>query len=299
MTLFRWKMTEKAVLKAAYIEVTMQFDPAIHTKSFLLENHQATFELAMRSFDFAKSNLADDIEILRLRDSDGLTVAHTLARFHLNWVNSDAASNIEILGLTNDSGWTVAHELLDRKSCLSIEPIFTKQILTISFDGKIIAEKIVNKYSGSVSLDVMAMKLISQGAAYIHSLPMNSAIAYKVLNQTKKLVEDCFNQEVNLKITKALYSTFFHNIERLKSNNVPSTSDTWPSLLSTAEQMIKKVLLENPALYDADIQPDFYCEPAQEVINRLKSERVLSLIDTGYMPSTEIAAECAVKNALY
>ncbi len=398
MTLLRWKMTEKAVLKAAYIEVTMQFDPAIHTREFLLKNVDTAIRLAESSSEFSKSSLSNDYSILKLthwegdtvahklaqhqpawihsdavksrdvlqiigkhnapvahvlaqyqpewihseeakdrsvlqltceygesvahilamyqplwihsaeaadkqiltlKDHDGWSVANTCASYQRQWLHSEAAKDQGILLLSSNNGYPVADELIKYSECVNHDPLFSKKILTTSVNGKLIAEKIVAKYSGKISLDTMIMKLISQGAAYIHSTPMNSAIAYKVLNQTKKLVEDCFNQEVKFRYSHALYSTFFHNIERLKSNNVPLTSNTWPNLLSTAEQMMKNILLENPEFYDADILPDIYCEPAADALNRLKAERCLSSTNIIDLSLKENSDELNAKNALY
>jgi hypothetical protein len=46
----------------------MQFDPAVHTKEFLMANTAVAFSLAEKSSQFVKSTLSEDLEILSLRN---------------------------------------------------------------------------------------------------------------------------------------------------------------------------------------------------------------------------------------
>jgi hypothetical protein len=81
----------------------MKFDPAIHTKAFLLTNAATLGELAKHDPQFAASSLAQDADILKLTlDSYRSTVAHYLARYQSEWLATDAAKDFDVLGLTVD-----------------------------------------------------------------------------------------------------------------------------------------------------------------------------------------------------
>ncbi|MDR0484725.1 MAG: hypothetical protein LBH40_05565 [Alphaproteobacteria bacterium] len=48
-----------------------------------------------------------DINILKLTNSTGFSVAHYLAQYNQNWLSN----NVDILSIANNNGWTVAHSL--------------------------------------------------------------------------------------------------------------------------------------------------------------------------------------------
>lgn len=68
---------------------------------------------------FARSPIAQDEFILKMADFKGLTVAHTIAKYHANaWMHTEAALDIQNLTFRsriNDSGFTVAHELANHE----------------------------------------------------------------------------------------------------------------------------------------------------------------------------------------
>jgi hypothetical protein len=89
----------------------MEFNPAIHTKEFLLQNIRILMILSSMSVGFSLSPLAQDIEILSVKNAMGCTPAHYLAEHQPLWVNTDAAKNYSVLLLKNNHGASVAHHL--------------------------------------------------------------------------------------------------------------------------------------------------------------------------------------------
>jgi hypothetical protein len=318
----------------------MQFDPAIHTKDFLLSNPDVAFELAEKSSEFAKSDLACDMSILSLRESDvghvvplgvplahylaqyqsdwiksaaaadygvlllrnnfGVSVAHKLANYQEEWVKSDAAKNRINLQISDHDGNSVAHVFMRKGLSMVHVPMFAKEILTITCDNELLAENIVEKHAKShgITKDFMIMKLIGQGAAYKHSKPLAIAIGNSVLKQTKQLIEDCFEPAVAFKQSMALYSTFHHNIVKIRSSSDQKPLEKWRVVLQSAEDLLKNVLQSHPNLFDADIVPDIFCEPGVDAFNRLKSQRILGSINE-HGSSNENQVELTSKIGLY
>lgn len=122
----------------------MIFDPAVHTKEFLMQNSEIALELAKKSKEFARSDLASDrtllavkgkcnrsvalvlamnshewtlsataqdVNVLKMRGMYGTTVAHTLAKHHDDWILTDASKSREILEMRDNEGDSVAHVL--------------------------------------------------------------------------------------------------------------------------------------------------------------------------------------------
>jgi hypothetical protein len=89
----------------------MQFNPATHTKEFLLANSNTALELAKNSAEFAVSVFANDFDVLRLADEYGQNVAHALARHQSEWAITEIAQNLDVLTLAEQNGYSVAHTL--------------------------------------------------------------------------------------------------------------------------------------------------------------------------------------------
>jgi hypothetical protein len=89
----------------------MEFNPAVHTKEFLLDNPKVAFELAKNSVEFSTCALASDLELIGLVDTWGQTVAHMFAQYQPEWLKSEASKSPDILRLANIVGHTVAHYL--------------------------------------------------------------------------------------------------------------------------------------------------------------------------------------------
>jgi hypothetical protein len=122
----------------------MIFDPDVHTREFLMQNSDIALELAKKSKEFARSDLASDrtllavkdklnrsvaqvlalsstewafsataqdFNVLKMRGMYDATVAHALATKHADWIDTDASKSREILELRDNDGDTVAHAL--------------------------------------------------------------------------------------------------------------------------------------------------------------------------------------------
>jgi hypothetical protein len=377
----------------------MQFDPAIHTKEFLLSNPATALVLAEKSAEFATNELASDFEILRLVDGGftaaynlaryqqewmsseaakslevlklanrggftvahglaayqsewvnsedaksftilrlkgggGNSVAHWLATFQSGWIDSEGAHNFDILMLANDDGKTVAHALAlsesewisseaaksldilkladvygetvarylvdNNKQSIHHQPIMQKQILTLQNEGKMLAEFITEKYkSDGMDVSVMAMKLISQGAAYKHSKPIAITIGESLLKQSKALTMDNLEPVISFKQLQAAYSTFAHNVAKIISTQEQESLQEWQGLLLQSENMIRQHLNENPELYDIEYTVDIFCEPGDDLLKKLQSERAFgsnsgSLNELNAGNYNEFAAESKV-----
>lgn len=91
----------------------MKFNPEIHTKQYLLQNHGLLHILSSESADFAKSELAADMEILstQLGSTTQFYVAHNLAQHRPEWLESQASTEPDVLSLREFQGFSVAHYL--------------------------------------------------------------------------------------------------------------------------------------------------------------------------------------------
>jgi hypothetical protein len=136
----------------------MIFDPAVHTKEFLLSNADFAVNLARESRVFSVSNLAQDLDVLKIQSVDfGFTVAHRLAEYQSSWLSTEAAKNHYVLRLENGVGWTVAHTLA------SHQPDWLKSDASKDFD--VLRLTNVNGWAVAHAL-----------AVYQPSWPKNSAI---------------------------------------------------------------------------------------------------------------------------
>jgi hypothetical protein len=290
----------------------MQFNPAIHTKEFLLNNSKVLFELAEKSVGFSVSALASDLDLLRLGNNNGWTVAHELSIHHPEWIETEGSKNFEVLRLADNDGRTIAHWLaqcqsewihseaaknleiismnsaygsvalylvIDNKDCIYHEPLMQKQVLTIEHRGKVLAEEIAERYTpDGFNVSAMAMKLISQGAAYKHSESIEFTVGQEILKQCLALIEDNLEPAVTFKQLQSLYSTFSHNVTKIRTTQVQESSQKWQELLNQSENLIRQHLNDNPSLYDKEHTVDIFCEPAEVLLKKLQSERHLSAI---------------------
>jgi hypothetical protein len=93
----------------------MQFDPAIHTKEFLLNNKLVLEQLALNSESFALSELCEDVELLNTR-ANARSLAHILAKNQPLWLKSKSSRNNEVLKIKDGFCTTVAHYLAEYQS---------------------------------------------------------------------------------------------------------------------------------------------------------------------------------------
>jgi hypothetical protein len=288
------------------------FDPAIHTKEYLLSSNDVLRKLAEESVEFAKSELAQDSDILTVADRTfGYTVAHLLAEHQPCWSETPAASNIEILKLeallsgpvacilaqkqpawTNSSavkdhsvlkmkdyfGYSIAYHLQNcHQSWIETIEANDKTILTIVDRNKILAEHISDEYTVTHQYDVvtMAMKLIKQGAAYKHSKYLAIQVGEEIFSRTGELIEKCSDELTSLSYALATYATFMHNYTKILNYKNIEMVKSWGSLTRLAEKLIIDICNTKPDLLDIDLETGFFCEPAHDLIQKLKSEKIL------------------------
>lgn len=341
----------------------MEFEQSKHTKEFLMTNAGVALELAEKSEDFAVSELADDFDILSLRNSDGRTVAHYLAKYQSEWLSSNASKDPHILRLKHNGGTTVAHALAYQKQWLSsvaakdphvlrlrniggytvahalasqqqqwissdavrdheilgleddngttvanvliaynnewhnYEFVFHKNILSLNAGEKLLAEIISIKYGKSYGMDVLAMalKMITQGAAYKHSKPLPLTVGESLIKQVKTIVNDSMEPLVTLKQIQALYSTFHHQIEKMKLLGEIKTLNKWQLMLVRAQGFLENHLNANPQLFEVEHSVDIFCEPGDDFLKKMTSERVFKELSGvnhhGEPPAFEISSE--------
>jgi hypothetical protein len=225
------------------------------------------------------SDASKDFDVLRLSVINGWTVAHYLAQCQPNWLASDASKDFHVLRLSAKNGWTVAHALaLHQPNCITHEPLFHKQILTLKSEGKLLAEFISRRYGLYQGLDTstMAMKLIQQGAAYQHSTPMTIKVGKTLNKQGVLLLHDCYEPIVAFKQLQALYSTFAHNVAKIKRTDEHKSLAKWNGILGKSEKLLRQHLTAHPELFDIEHTIDMFCEPGDDLLRRIMTERTIN-----------------------
>jgi hypothetical protein len=262
------------------LEVLSLSGKAGYTVAHVLAEHQPEWlQSAEHQPDWLMSDASKSPEILRLAIDGDHTIAHWLARYQSEWLQSEAATSPEVLRLADKYGRTVAYEILIHQSeSVYHQPLMQKQILTLDCFGYMLAEKFTEKYGDTHGLDTstMAMKLIEQGAAYKHSNPIALDVGDSLLNQCKALIEDNLDAQISLNQLMALHSTFYHNVSKIISAEQQDSLQQWQQLIVKSEVMIRQHLNAYPELYDVEHTVDIFCEPADDLLKRLRSERILN-----------------------
>jgi hypothetical protein len=247
----------------------MQFDPAIHTKEFLLNHIDIALNIARKDPEFITSHLANDFDVLKLANEFGWSVAHTLFSHQPEWGHSEAAND--------------------------------KRVLTIEKRGQILAEHI-SKSTGALKLYTtvqMAVKLISQGAAYKHSKTLDASVGRSIFEKCEALIKESIEPPIALKQAIALYSTCFHCAEHVKSTEYKLLNKSWNELLENSKSCILEILTNYPALWDIDHNVDIFCEPADALLKHLKAEITLTDLVIVEISSSESDDEFTAKSGLY
>lgn len=240
--------------------------------------------LAMCQKKWIHSNECLDKNILKLSNSYGVTVAHNILHSQItrDFLNTPACQSKEILKLVDSTGNSVAHNLVLFNAELAInhEPLYDKNILSLYHRsaGKILAEMLhfVCSKKEPRKISYFAMPMIAQGAAYKHSAIIPASEGNEILAETKMLIEDSADHIVAFKIAQALYSTFSHNMDKAKSGYTKAVMQKNQKLLNQAEEIVRNLFLKDPTI---EIEPDIYCEPAQELIKKLAAENNFKQIE--------------------
>jgi hypothetical protein len=282
--------------------------------------------LALHQPSWLYSEESKSLELLKLTNKQHNTVAHYLAQKQAGWLQSSAASDPNLLCLVDVRQWSVAHGLAtNNPEILNHAPIYQKEILTLVYDNKLLAEYIIEKYKDSheVNEATMAMKLISQFAAYKNSITLGLWVGITIFEQTKNLINDCLDPSAALKYSIALYSTCFHNtnnqdfkkrttreewreIMKFPEEKIISLLDSeeedrsgWKDMLCDSENMIKQILEDNPELFRSEYIPDILCEPGATIFNRLKAEFTFENINIDFVATNDNQDCLNTSNVLY
>jgi hypothetical protein len=258
--------------------------------------------LAQYQPEWLQSDAAKSPDILMLTSNIGYTVAHLLAQYQPEWLQSEAATSPEILRLADKQNWSVAYVILIHQSeSINHQPLMQKQILTLDYLDCLLAETFTQKFGRKHGLDTstMAMKLIEQGAAYKHSKPIALKVGYSLLRQCKILIEDNLDEKISRKQLMALHSTIHHNVSKIISTNQHESLQPWKELLVQSENLILQHLNDNPELYDIEHTVDIFCEPADDLLKKIQSERILS-VEMGGLESSIASNDVEpIKQAIY
>jgi hypothetical protein len=242
-----------------------------------LDDHYGTtvaHRLACNQKQWINSRAASNYEILKLSNKEQLTVAHSFARYSPNWYQSKAANDYSILLMNTDDGRSVALFMTFQDECLSHPLIFQKNILTLENKGKLLGESLIERYQRTHGIDFckIAMKLITQGAAYKHSQFVEAWEVQELYERALVLIEDSIEPLLALKFAIALYSTCFYGNEQARSINSPEMYE-WQSVLSKSEKQIQNVLKKHPQLWEVEFPVDLLCEPGENYFKQLKSAK--------------------------
>jgi hypothetical protein len=257
--------------------------------------------LARHQVGWLKSNAVRNIDVLMLKDKYGKLVAHTLAESQSDWMNSDDAKNVEILKLSTEDGYSVAHSIIHtNKDPLSFESVSKKEVLTLERNGKLLAEYWSQKHGRSyrcMGFTIIAMKLISQGAAYKHSGILSTFQGGYLLSHAKTMFFDSLDPLVKLKHLQAFYSTFYHQVVKIESTAEQSDLGEWQSMLTRVGDMLEIHLNEHPELCDMQHTIDFFCEPGDVFVKHYVSARFLK--ESSGLASQNEAPELPTKAFLF
>lgn len=291
----------------------MKFEPAIHTKEYLFSHVEELLSLLAVSPDIVDSHLCNDVEflsfvhnkttgdtvahelarrqpqwhksisaenhdILKLADVYGVTVAHRLSIYSTCWHESEAFKNTDILKLSNERGWPVAYSFIQNQKLTTHHyPLFKKPIATLVVDGILLAETIAEHHGSTPGLDLisMIMNLITQGAAYKHSVPLDLHAGHTLIVKMQEVMSDCVDPLIGLKQLQAFYSTCEHNKRKISAMSLQETFGGWEQITIDAETMLRRYLDTHPELFETEPWTDVFCEPADDLFSRIKSERII------------------------
>jgi hypothetical protein len=232
--------------------------------------------IAINQPEWSKSKASQNLDVLHLAKYDGWSVAHDLAVHQSEWPKSVAASNLDILTMNSNCGTVARMLVIHNPDCIHNKSIMQYQIIKLEHQGKLLAEEIVENYkSDGFNVLVMAMKLIRNGAAYKQSKPIDIQDGEAILKQCKTLITDGLEPLISFKSLQAVYSTFAHNLSKINSTQEQESLHKWQGLLLISENLMRQHLYSNPEIYDIEHTVDIFCEPGDDLLKKLQSERIL------------------------
>jgi hypothetical protein len=152
----------------------MQFNPAKHTKSYLLKNPKVAGQLANFSPEFGASDLAQDYDILTL-NSGGHPLVLTLAIYNNAWVNTPATQDKRVLNIKGTDDYTVAHALSRDKNWMNSAIAEDFDVLSIAdSNGHTVAFKFAEYYKEWAQSSAAVDKKVLQLAGVASTLVFKS-----------------------------------------------------------------------------------------------------------------------------
>lgn len=254
----------------------MVFNTEIHTKEYLLKNVTDAFSLAYTSKEFSNSDLVKDRDILKIRNSENLSIAHVLASFERLDLSSEIATSLEILKMQDHTGWSVAHSIVEASDeFLVVDNVFNKDVLACEYDGWILAEYICDIYGGFYNLELpdIAIKMIRQGAAYKHSTLIGIEDGLNLISKFEEIKNE-LNPEVTLKQIQAFYSTCVHNKAKLDDSSEPEVINFWNETTLDAQEALAIYYSHYPQFLEMENVVNFGCEPADDFLKKIQNEKV-------------------------
>lgn len=252
------------------------------------------YYLAQYQPNWLLSQESKDRDIITMGDTEGWTVASALATFQEDWCFTDEANDKSILTLKNNMGKAVAFHLLGHENCLSIENLWSKEILSLEHKEKMLAEHLLDRYKNDfskktfcidenerpLSISSMACHLISQGAAFKLSQIISLMDAQSIFDESSLKIQDINEPVIALKIAIALYSTIdlsFAKITELVSLGRLNNDEkfiAYGELLKKCEEVISELVNKNTELLSYDLPVDIHCEKGNEIFIKKCSENL-------------------------
>lgn len=255
-------------------------------------------------------DIQNNQELLLLKRHTGDTVAHFIARSFPQLFQEKLGPNYDLLAIESNSGCSVANAFVVSAKNFDINPLMVmhKKILVNEISSglgtTLLAELVVDHIGKEINIDLtgMAQFMISVGAAYKHSTHLEPEIGVTLLNQTNILIADALEPQVAIKHAMALYSTFSHNLVKLKANfnhTIPEELiDSWELLLIDAQNVFEALMDKYPGLDGSAFTADYYCEPAEIFAKQYFSKKSLQ-IDSLTELGQEITSETSINHQLF
>jgi hypothetical protein len=254
-------------------------------------------------------NIQGNQELLLLKRNTGHTVAHFIASSFPQLFQEKLGPNYDLLAIESNSGCSVAEAFVVNAKHFDVQPemIMHKKLLIKSLNGlepRLLAELAVTHLGEKLNLDLtgMAQFMISVGAAYKHSTHFKPENGLSLLNQTNILIADALEPQIAIKHAMALYSTFSHNLVKLKGNLNHTMPEeliySWESLLIDAQKTFEALMDKYPGLDGSAFTADYYCEPAEIFAKQYLSKKSLQM-DSLTELGQEITSETNINHQLF
>jgi hypothetical protein len=202
--------------------------------------------LAVYQPDWCYSEPARDLHILLLKNTFGCSVAHFLANHQHAWVRTYKVSSPELLMQKDGYGRSLAYILIENEYCLQHDVFFHKDILTLEFNNRTLADEILSRYSLAHGLSPaeMAIRLIAQGVAFKPSTPLALDEAQYIFTRIMTMIATQQQSDMVFHLALALYSTVKHASHSCIGINTMFKYE-WHGLALTIENITTELYIKN------------------------------------------------------